>query len=158
MAISKTNAMRILDKMKVNYNILSYDNKDGKVDGITVAEKLGKDKKEVFKTLVTVGTSKSIYVFVIPVKEEIDFKKAAQITKEKSIEMINVKDLQKITGYIRGGCSPLGMKKPYKTFIHNSAKELNTIIFSGGKIGVQLELTLDNLEKALSFSYEDIIK
>ena len=111
----KTNAMRILDSNKINYEILMYESKDGKIDGISVAHKIGIDEKEVFKTLVAQGTSKELYVFVIPVAEELNLKVAASITGEKKIEMINVKDMLKYTGYIRGGCSPIGLKKNYKT-------------------------------------------
>lgn len=158
MAISKTNAMRILDKEQIFYNILSYENKDGKIDGVAVAKKIGRSNEEVFKTLVTISNSKNIYVFVIPVNKELDFKKAARVTSEKSIEMINVNDLQKLTGYIRGGCSPIGMKKQYVTFIDKSAEKLTNIIFSGGKIGVQLEVSPKDLNSVISFSYEDIVK
>lgn len=158
MAISKTNAMRILDKEQISYNILSYENKDGKIDGVAVAKKIGRSNEEVFKTLVTISNSKNIYVFVIPVNKELDFKKAAKVTSEKSIEMINVNDLQKITGYIRGGCSPIGMKKQYATFIDSSAEKLTNIIFSGGKIGIQLEVSPGKLNSVISFSYEDIVK
>lgn len=158
MAVQKTNAMRILDKAKVSYNIINYENKDGKVDGVSVAKKIGRRNDEVFKTLVTTSNTKNIYVFLIPVHKEIDFKKAAKVASEKSIEMIDVNDLQKITGYIRGGCSPIGMKKQYTTFIDKSAEELNTIIVSGGKIGVQLEISTKDLYNIISFSYNDIIK
>lgn len=140
MAQSKTNAMRILDAKKIRYDMLTYDNKDGKIDGVSVAEKIGKDPKEVYKTLVAQGASKNVYVFVIPVLEELDLKKAAKAAGEKNIEMLPVKDIQKWTGYIRGGCSPIGMKKEYKTFIDEQAKLLDTIIVSGGKIGVQMVL------------------
>lgn len=158
MAVQKTNAMRILDKAKVSYNIINYENKDGKVDGVSVAKKIGRRNDEVFKTLVTTSNTKNIYVFLIPVHKEIDFKKAAKVASEKSIEMIDVNDLQKITGYIRGGCSPIGMKKQYTTFIDKSAEELNTIIVSGGKIGIQLEISTKDLYNIISFSYNDIIK
>lgn len=158
MAITKTNAMRILDKNKINYEILTYENKDGKIDGVSVAEKLGINEKYVFKTLVTVASSKSIYVFVIPVSSELDFKKAAKIAGEKNIEMINVNDLLKYTGYIRGGCSPLGMKKMYKTFIDNSANTLEYLVFSGGKIGVQIKIKPTDLKDALTFEFEELIK
>ncbi|MFP5114315.1 Cys-tRNA(Pro) deacylase [Bacillaceae bacterium C204] len=140
MAQSKTNAMRILDAKKIRYDMLTYDNKDGKIDGVSVAEKIGKDPKEVYKTLVAQGASKNVYVFVIPVLEELDLKKAAKAAGEKNIEMLPVKDIQKWTGYIRGGCSPIGMKKEYKTFIDEQAKLLDTIIVSGGKIGIQMVL------------------
>lgn len=145
MSQQKTNAMRILDKHKISYKVYSYENKDGKIDGISVAEKIGQDVKMVYKTLVTQGVSKSLYVFVIPVSEELDLKKCAKITGEKKIEMIAVKDIQKYTGYIRGGCSPIGMKKHYPTYIHESAKELKCMIVSGGKIGTQIELSIQDL-------------
>ena len=134
----KTNAMRILDSKKVSYEMLSYESEDGKIDGISVAHKIGVDEKNVFKTLVAQGTSKELYVFVIPVAEELDLKNAAKIVGEKKVEMIAVKDIMKYTGYIRGGCSPIGMKKNYKTFIHESAEDLDFIIFSAGKIGHQI--------------------
>lgn len=145
MSQQKTNAMRILDKHKISYKVYSYENKDGKIDGISVAEKIGQDVKMVYKTLVTQGVSKSLYVFVIPVSEELDLKKCAKITGEKKIEMIAVKDIQKYTGYIRGGCSPIGMKKHYPTYIHESAKELKRMIVSGGKVGTQIELSIQDL-------------
>lgn len=158
MAVQKTNAMRILDKAKIDYNILSYENRDGRIDGVAVAKKIGRLNKEVFKTLVTVSNTKNIYIFIIPVNDEIDFKKAAKVTGEKSIEMINVNDLLKITGYVRGGCSPIGMKKVYKTFIHESAENLEKIIFSGGKIGLQLEIVREKLKEIINLSFEDIVK
>ncbi|MGU8289558.1 aminoacyl-tRNA deacylase, partial [Clostridium perfringens] len=117
----KTNAMRILDSKKVSYEMLSYESEDGKIDGISVAHKIGVDEKNVFKTLVAQGTSKELYVFVIPVAEELDLKNAAKIAGEKKVEMIAVKDIMKYTGYIRGGCSPIGLKRDYRTFIHESA-------------------------------------
>ena len=124
----KTNAMRILDQKKIDYNISTYDNKDGKIDGVSVAQKIGKDPAYVYKTLVCQGHSRNIYVFVIPVQEELDLKKAAKAAEEKNVDMIPVKDILKYTGYIRGGCSPLGMKKEYTTFIHSSALSLEKII------------------------------
>ncbi|MGL5086925.1 MAG: Cys-tRNA(Pro) deacylase [Clostridium sp.] len=156
--MQKTNAMRILDKANLEYNTIIYENKDGKIDGVSIAKKIGKRCYEVFKTLVTVSNSKNIYVFIIPVNEEIDFKKAAKVSGEKNIEMINVNDMLKITGYIRGGCSPIGMRKQYKTFIHKSCTEIETIVFSGGKIGIQIEINLENLKKVINLSCEDIIK
>ncbi len=146
MAHTKTNAIRILDTKKVNYEILTYDNKDGKIDGISVAKKIGKDPQEVYKTLVAQGASKNIYVFVIPVAEELDLKKAARAAGEKNIEMLHVKDIQKWTGYIRGGCSPIGMKKQYKTFIDESCLSLETMVISAGKIGVQIVLAPSQLK------------
>jgi Cys-tRNA(Pro)/Cys-tRNA(Cys) deacylase len=156
--ILKTNAMRLLDAKKITYRVLSYENKDGKIDGISVAQKIGKDPKYVYKTLVAQGTSRNLYVFVIPVEAELDLKKAAKIINEKKVEMIAVKDIQKWTGYIRGGCSPVGMKKLYQTFIHNSAIELEYIIVSGGKIGLQIELDVNDLQKATEAKLVEIVK
>ena len=153
----KTNAMRILDQLKIDYNSYTYSNKDDKIDGISVAEKIGKDPKYVYKTLVAEGHSKEVYVFVIPVAEELDLKKAAKASEEKNIHMIHVKDIQKITGYIRGGCSPIGMKKKYKTFIDSSASDIDKIIVSGGKIGIQMELAIDDLVKAVDALIGDIV-
>ncbi|ATD55891.1 Putative YbaK/ebsC family protein [Clostridium chauvoei JF4335] len=158
MAQVKTNAMRILDKNKSIYDVITYDIKDGRIDGVSVAEKINKPVQEVYKTLVTIGNSKEIYVFVIPVNEELDLKKSAKIVSEKKIDMIQVKDIQKYTGYIRGGCSPLGMKKQYKTFIDSTAKELDKIIVSGGKIGIQIEMNPNNLTDILNAQFENIIK
>ncbi|MGE7660135.1 Cys-tRNA(Pro) deacylase [Peribacillus sp. NPDC097197] len=140
MGASKTNAMRILDKKKIKYEMMSYDANDGKIDGITVAYKIGKSPETVFKTLVTHNGPQQLYVFVIPVAAELDLKKAAKAAGVKKIEMLAVKDLQKYTGYIRGGCSPIGMKKQYPTFIDESALDLSEIIVSGGKIGTQIVL------------------
>ncbi|MED1605194.1 Cys-tRNA(Pro) deacylase [Cytobacillus kochii] len=150
MAKGKTNAMRLLDQSKVSYEIMTYDVADGKIDGLSVAEKTGKSGQTVFKTLVTVGASKQNYVFVIPVDKELDMKKAAKASGEKKIEMIPVKDIQKITGYIRGGCSPIAMKKQYPTYIDTSAKDMKSMIVSGGKLGTQIELTLLDLIKMTS--------
>jgi len=155
---SKTNAMRILDSNKIEYTTHSYENKDNKIDGIAVAHKIGKDVDSVFKTLVTQGHSKEFYVFAIPVAEELDMKKASKIASEKSIEMIPVKDINKITGYIRGGCSPLGMKKVFETFIQEEALLFDNIIFSGGKIGAQIEMNPNDLQKVINCSFADIIK
>lgn len=143
----KTNAMRYLDSHNIDYKTIIYNNKDGKIDGISVARKIGKDPKSVFKTLVAQGNSGDIYVFIIPVVEELNLKRAAKIAKEKKIEMIHVKDITKHTGYIRGGCSPIGMKKDYSTFIDESASSLDAIVVSGGKIGVQIELTVEELQR-----------
>ncbi|WP_027634517.1 Cys-tRNA(Pro) deacylase [Clostridium hydrogeniformans] len=158
MAQGKTNAMRILDSKNIEYNMITYDNKDGKIDGVSVAGKINRDVKEVYKTLVAQGQSKEIYVFVIPVEEELDLKKGAKAAKEKKIEMINVKDITKHTGYIRGGCSPIGMKKLYKTFINESAKDMEKIIVSGGRIGVQIEINPLILLEVIEGEFQDIIK
>jgi Cys-tRNA(Pro)/Cys-tRNA(Cys) deacylase len=157
-AHSKTNAMRILDQKNIGYNMNTYDSKDGKIDGVSVAEKIGKDPSTVYKTLVCQGSSGNYYVFVIPVAEELDLKKAARAADEKKVEMIAVKDIQKVTGYIRGGCSPVGMKKEYSTFIDSSADSLENIIVSGGRIGSQIELKVENLKIAADAELKDIIK
>lgn len=151
----KTNVMRILDKLKVEYRSYSYADTDA-ISGTEVAETLGQDPEQVFKTLVTVGKSKKYYVFMIPVAKELELKKAAQAVGEKSIEMIKSKDLLAITGYVHGGCSPIGMKKSFTTTIDESAAAHSTIIFSAGKIGYQVELSLDDLQKAISFQLGDI--
>ena len=154
----KTNAMRILDSKKVSYEMLSYESEDGKIDGISVAHKIGVDEKNVFKTLVAQGTSKELYVFVIPVAEELDLKNAAKIAGEKKVEMIAVKDILKYTGYIRGGCSPIGLRRPYKTFIHDSAKELDFMIVSAGKIGHQIKLNPNDLVEIVSGKFDFLTK
>lgn len=155
---SKTNAMRILDSSKIEYTTYNYQNKDGKIDGVAVAHKINKNEQKVFKTLVTQGHSKEFYVYVVPVAQELDMKKAAKSASEKSIEMIHVKDINKITGYIRGGCSPIGMKKAFKTFVHNTALNCETIVFSGGKIGSQIEMNPRQLENILDCTFVDLIK
>lgn len=151
----KTNAMRMLDKLKIPYNYQTYECENFE-DGVQVAKLLGQSPDITFKTLVTVGKSAKYYVFVLPVNLEMDLKKCAKAVGEKSLEPIHVKDIQSVTGYIRGGCSPIGMKKPFRTVIHESAKDLETVIVSGGKIGLQLKLTPDNLIKACSGEYADI--
>ncbi len=156
MANVKTNAMRILDSKKIEYTISKYENKDGKIDGVSVAKKINKDPKQVFKTLVTQGSDREFFVFVIPVEKELDLKKAAKAAKEKNVEMIAVKDINKYTGYIRGGCSPVGMKKLYKTFIDESGKDLDIIVVSGGKIGVQIQLKPEDLIEVISGEFADI--
>lgn len=155
----KTNAMRILDSSKINYNMFSYEIKKGEhIDGVEVAHQIGKDEKEVYKTLIAQGHSKNIYVYVIPVKESLDLKKAANVANEKNVSMINVNDINKFTGYIRGGCSPIGMKKQYKTFVNDSAKELDNIIVSAGKVGYQIQLNPIDLERIVKCEFVDIIK
>ena len=154
----KTNAMRILDSNKIDYNMYTYEVDDNHIDGISVAHKLNQDENMVFKTLVSQGASKNFYVFVIPGAESLDMKKAAKAAGEKNVEMIHVKDINKVTGYIRGGCSPVGMKKLYPTFVHESAMNLEKIIVSGGKIGFQIELKPKDLQKTIGFKYADIIK
>jgi len=153
----KTNAMRILDSKKIPYTPHQYSGDDGAIDGISIAKKIGMPNEKVFKTLVTQAPSKQYYVFVIPVAEELDLKAAAKAVGEKAVEMIKVADINKVTGYIRGGCSPIGMKKFFKTVVHTSAQELDTFFVSAGKIGYQLELSLDALAQAIEFDVCDII-
>ena len=152
----KTNVMRILDKKKINYKHYSYVNTNA-ISGVEVANVLGQDPNQVFKTLVTVGKSKNYYVFLIPVEKELDLKKAAKSVDEKSIEMIKSKDLLALTGYIHGGCSPIGMKKFFKTTIDSSVESLDTFIFSAGKIGYQVELSLDELRKVIRLQIADLV-
>ncbi len=137
---NKTNVMRILDKAGISYQFYFYEHNDGAIDGVSVAAKLGQQVERVFKTLVTRGASREFYVFVLPVAKELNLKAAAKAVGEKSVEMIHVDEINKTTGYIRGGCSPIGMKKAYTTVVDASCKELPSMIFSGGKIGAQVEL------------------
>lgn len=141
----KTNVMRILDKAKITYKAHTYDHSDGAIDGAPVAEKMGQNPEQVFKTLVTKGAGRDYYVFVVPVLKELDLKKAAKSVGEKHVEMIHVKDINKVTGYIRGGCSPIGMKKQFVTVFDKSAENIETIIVSAGKIGYQIELAPKDL-------------
>lgn len=157
--MEKTNAMRILDQKKIKYNAYEYPHEDGVcVDGATVAELLNEDPKTVFKTLVCVSNTKHYYVCVIPVLDELDLKKAAKAFNVKSLDMIAVKELLPLTGYVRGGCSPIGMKKSFPTIIHNSAISLDKIIFSGGKIGIQIEMAPNDLSKVIRLDFNDIIR
>lgn len=145
---NKTNVMRILDRLKISYNHYTYADTDA-ISGIEVATVLGQNPKQVFKTLVTVAKSKKYYVFMIPVAKELDLKMAAHSVGEKSIEMLKSKELLPLTGYIHGGCSPIGMKKPFPTVIDLSAQDFETIIFSAGKIGYQVEMNPSELPKIL---------
>lgn len=149
--------MRILDKEKIPYTAKEYDCVDGLIDGNSVAAKIGADEKCVFKTLVTRGSSGGYFVFVIPVTGELDLKKAARSVNEKSVAMIHVADINKVTGYIRGGCSPIGMKKLYPTRIDSSAEGLEAIHISAGKIGAQVELDPKVLIKLCSAEFADLM-
>ena len=151
----KTNVMRILDKAKIDYKHYTYE-ADGTTTGVEVAAFVGQDPKKVFKTLVTVGKSKNYYVFVVPVEKELNLKLAATSVGEKSIEMIKSKDLLAVAGYIHGGCSPIGMKKNYKTTIDVQANECDTIIFSAGKIGYQVEMTMEDLSKVIQYQVAEV--
>ena len=151
----KTNVMRILDQKNIVYNIPDYSDTD-MISGLDVASVLKEDPNVVFKTLVTVGKSNNHYVFLVPVSSNLDLKKASKVVNEKSIEMIKSKELLSLTGYIHGGCSPVGMKKQFKTIIDVSAKNYDKIYFSAGKIGYQIETTLEELSKVIDYSLEDI--
>lgn len=140
----KTNAMRILDKNKISYEVIQYEC-DEFIDGLHTAEKTGAPVEQSFKTLVLLGKSRQYYVFVLPIAEEIDLKKAARLVEEKSLEMIHVKDITEITGYVRGGCSPLGMKKDYPVILQENACRYDKIYISGGRIGTTLRLEPQNL-------------
>ena len=141
----KTNAVRMVEAEGVPYEMYTYEAPDGFLDGVSVATSLGQDPERVFKTLVTVGSSREHYVCVIPVAEELDLKKAARHFGEKKMEMLPVRQLTAVTGYIKGGCSPVGMKKPLPTAVDVSAANAETIIVSGGKVGLQMELPPDAL-------------
>ena len=151
----KTNVMRILDQKKIEYKEHTYLN-TGAIGGQEVAEALGEDANRVFKTLVTVGKTGNHYVFLVPVNKELNLKKAAKAVNEKKIEMIKSKELLPLTGYIHGGFSPIGMKKFFKTTIHSTAENYDTIMFSAGKIGYQVETSLNSLKKVIRFDLEDI--
>ncbi|MBQ6783278.1 MAG: Cys-tRNA(Pro) deacylase [Acholeplasmatales bacterium] len=157
--MEKTNAIRMLDQKKIKYNTYEYPHEDGVcVDGETVAQLLNQNPDTVFKTLVTVGNDKIYYVCVVPVKQELDLKKAAKAFCVKSLEMIAVKDINNVTGYIRGGCSPIGMKKVFPTIIDESALLYENIIFSGGKIGLQIEMNPKDIEKLIRVSFKEITR
>lgn len=144
-ASEKTNVMRLLEQKKISYIPHSYPHADGPVDGVTVADMIGVDPARVFKTLVARGASKAVYVFVIPVARELDLKKAAKSVGEKSIAMIHVNEITELTGYVRGGCSPVGMKKGYRTVFDAQTQQVETLLVSAGKIGFQVEVAPDAL-------------
>ncbi|MDE0584887.1 Cys-tRNA(Pro) deacylase [Planococcus sp. A6] len=153
---AKTNAARILDREKIDYEPLQYSTDDGKIDGVSVAAKIGAPVETVYKTLVAVGASKDHYVFLVPVAEELDLKLAAKACSEKKIEMVPVKEILPLTGYVRGGCSPVGMKKPFRTFVAEQASQLNEIIVSAGKVGAQLKLAPEALLKATQAEFAEL--
>lgn len=152
----KTNAMRILDRMKIAYTHQSYECEEF-VDGIQTADHLGLPHEKVYKTLVTLGADGQYFVFVLPIEAELDLKKAAKSVGEKSVAMVHVKDITAVTGYVRGGCTAIGMKKQYRTVISDTAKEQEQIYVSGGKIGCQIMLAPDDLCKASGGVYGDIV-
>ncbi|MGN0073085.1 MAG: Cys-tRNA(Pro) deacylase [Coriobacteriales bacterium] len=154
--LDKTNAMRILAAAKVPHTLHSYDNSTA-ISGVEVAEQLGEDPDHVFKTLVTQGKSGEHYVFMIPVAQELDLKKAAKACGEKAVAMIKSRDLLPTTGYIHGGCSPIGMKKPFPTFCDETCMLFDTIIFSGGRIGTQIEMSFDDLCSVMEVTAVDLV-
>ena len=151
----KTNVMRTLERLGIPYQMHDYS-ATGALSGVEVAQALGEDPARTFKTLVTVGKSKTHFVFMIPVAEELDLKKAAAAVGEKAVEMIKSKELLPLTGYVHGGCSPIGMKKPFRTLIHRTAEQYETILFSAGKIGFQVECSLDGLRQAVPVESADL--
>ena len=153
---AKTNAMRFLDKNKIAYTVQTYQC-DEFIDGIHTAEKLGQPLEETFKTLVAHGKSGEYYCFLLPVAQELDLKKAARSVDEKSVELLHVKDITKVTGYVRGGCTPIGMKKQFMTVIHSSAEPMELFYMSGGRIGTQIRLSPSELVKAIRGKFSDII-
>lgn len=153
--MQKTNAMRFLDDLDINYDILEYNASDGKIDGISVAEKIGHSVDMVYKTLVLKG--ENIFVCIVPVQEEIDLKAMAKAIKEKKVEMIHVKDILTLTGYVRGGCSPFAMKKKYPTYIQEDIILQDEIIVSGGKIGIQIKLKVEDFLKVSEAQVVDVI-
>lgn len=154
----KTNAMRILDRAGIDYNVLTYNSEDGKIDGISVAGKIGRSPEIVYKTLVVQGSSGDYFVCIIPASEELDLKKAAAAAGERKLELIPVKDIQNVTGYVRGGCSPLGMKRELKSWLDSSALLIATLVVSGGKIGIQLEMRVRDLIEAAGLNMADLVK
>lgn len=155
--MKKTNAMRILESENINFEIIEYSTKDG-IGGVDVAEKLGEDKDRVFKTLVTESKEGENFVFVVPVSSELDLKKAAKASGSKKVEMIPQKKLLPLTGYVHGGCSPVGMKKEFKTFIDSSAENLDFFYVSGGKVGMQIKLNPKELVNLIDGEFADIKK
>ncbi|MEQ6377497.1 Cys-tRNA(Pro) deacylase [Bacillaceae bacterium S4-13-58] len=154
----KTNAVRLVEQKKVPYELLRYEIKDGEsVDGISVSEKIGYSYEYVYKTLVARAGRNDFYVFVVPVAKELDLKKAAKVVGQKKVEMIAVKELLGITGYVRGGCSPIGMKKSFPTYIEKTATALDFIIVSAGKIGMQLKLSPQDLAEVSRAEFADIV-
>ncbi len=153
---NKTNAMRFLERAKIPYTVKTYDCEEF-IDGITVAEKLGQDPALTFKTLVAHGKSGGYYCFLLPVAQELDLKKAAKGVDEKSVELLHVKDINAVTGYVRGGCTPIGMKKQFPTVIHNSAESLSEFFISGGRIGTQICLSPVLLVKAIRGKFADLL-
>lgn len=154
-ASDKTNVMRLLEQRKVSYVHYTYES-EGAITGLEVAAQLQQDPAQVFKTLVTTGRSGAHYVFVIPVGCGLELKKAARAVGEKSLEMLKQKDLLPLTGYVHGGCSPIGMKKQFRTTVDESARAFDSIIFSGGRIGLQVQVALRDLSEMVPFQFADV--
>lgn len=140
----KTNALRYLDTLGIPYKIFSYDVDDGKIDGVSVCKKIDEDPLRFFKTLVTIDKKSEVFVFLVPVLEELDLKKASKVVKEKNLQLLPVKELFSITGYQRGGCSPIALKKKFKIYVDSSIEDISTIIISGGKIGIVIEIKVED--------------
>ncbi len=153
----KTNAVRLLESAGLDFEVKMYES-DGFMDGVSVAEKLGQNLDEVYKTLVTENKKHEKFVFVVPVSKELDLKKCAASVGQKSLEMIHVKNITRVTGYVRGGCSPIGMKKLFKTVIDASAENKESIFFSGGKLGVQIKMNPKDLAELIDIDFADIVK
>lgn len=158
--IQKTNVMRVLDQKKVSYDYYTYPHNNEAVDGVEVSKLIGVEKEKVYKTLVTRSSinKNNYYVFVIPVASQLDLKKAAKSVKEKAVEMVHVKDLLQITGYVRGGCSPIGMKKFFPTTFNNTINNITEIVFSAGKIGFQVKIQVKDISKIIKYNIDDIIE
>ena len=154
--VEKTNAMRALDRLGCAYRVHAYESGGEAPSGVEVARMLGQDAARVFKTLVTEGKSGANYVFMIPVAQELDLKKAAACVGEKALCMLKARELLPLTGYVHGGCSPIGMKKPFRTMAHKTAADFETIFFSAGKIGLQIETTLTELRRAIEVELADL--
>lgn len=156
----KTNVMRVLDQKKVSYDYYTYPHNNEAVDGLEVSKLIGVEKEKVYKTLVTRSSinKNNYYVFVIPVASQLDLKKAAKSVKEKAVEMVHVKDLLQITGYVRGGCSPIGMKKFFPTTFNNTINNITEIVFSAGKIGFQVKIQVKDISKIIKYNIDDIIE
>lgn len=152
----KTNVMRLLDGAKIKYNHYSYE-ADPTFSGAEIADMLGEDAERVFKTLITVGKGGGYFVFVVPVNRELDLKKAAKAVGEKAVSMLPMKELLPLTGYVHGGCSPIGMKKTFRTVVHESAKDFDKIFFSAGRVGDQVEVSPSDLEKLIKIEYAEIV-
>ena len=155
--MEKTNVMRLLDQKRISYLSYYYGDTDA-ISGVDVATVLQQDVCQVFKTLVTVSSSKKYYVFMIPVAEELDLKKAAKSVGEKSVSMLPAKELLPLTGYVHGGCSPFGMKKKFPVVVHESAKNFSSIIFSAGKVGYQVEVSVSDLEESLDCQFAFLVE